>query len=376
MPKAIAALLAITAAWTLAVPELHAQETRSLDLTANDVGISIGDSRRTIGLRLNFRDRRLEEAIGVNATIWTPYAYTGHVKGIALGLPATGARRIDGVALALFGVSTSETMSGIAAGGLGVGSGNEVRGLAVGGLGVGAGQNIVGIAIGGVGAGAGGDVRGLAIGGLGVGAGGNATGILLGGLGSGVGGNATGLLVGGLGSGIGGNATGMVVAGLGAGVGGDLRGVSVAGLGLGVGGDAEGVTIALGGLGVGGDVTGLQIAGLGIGVGGTLRWVSVAGLGIGAPTIEGLTVAAAVAGHDVRGLTIAPAYFRIPEQGSVRGVNASAFNHVKGTQHGLAIGLFNYARVLDGVQLGVLNYAANKSPGTRLLPVINVGRAR
>jgi hypothetical protein len=43
---------------------------------------------------------------------------------------------------------------------------------------------------------------------------------------------------------------------------------------------------------------------------------------------------------------------------------------------GLAIGLFNYARRLDGLQLGVLNYAGNKRPGTRLLPIANFARQR
>jgi hypothetical protein len=102
--------------------------------------------------------------------------------------------------------------------------------------------------------------------------------------------------------------------------------------------------------------------------------VSVAGIGIGAPRIEGLAAAAAIGATDARGIMIAPAYFRIDE-GTVRGVNVSAFNHVKGTQQGLAIGLFNYARVLDGMQLGILNYAANKPSGTRLLPLANYARS-
>ena len=46
-------------------------------------------------------DRHLERVNGVNITIWTPYVATGDVYGIAIGLPATGARRIDGLAIGL-----------------------------------------------------------------------------------------------------------------------------------------------------------------------------------------------------------------------------------------------------------------------------------
>lgn len=77
--------------------------------------MSIGDSRRNIGLRLNYRDRVLEEAIGVNGTIWFPYEPPGGtVRGIALGLPATGARRIEGLGVAV-GISAQESIGGITA---------------------------------------------------------------------------------------------------------------------------------------------------------------------------------------------------------------------------------------------------------------------
>jgi hypothetical protein len=101
--------------------------------------------------------------------------------------------------------------------------------------------------------------------------------------------------------------------------------------------------------------------------------VSVAGIGVGAPEIRGVAIASAVGGEDVRGLVIAPIYFRIANHGTMRGVNLSAFNNVKGTQRGLAIGILNIARSLDGVQLGLLNYAGNKRRG-KLLPIFNYAR--
>lgn len=332
---------ALAAAMTLIAAPVGAQ---SLDLTVNDVGISIGDSRRVVGLRMNFRDRRMEEVIGINATMWMPYEENqGIVRGLALGLPGTGARSIRGAAAALVGVGVHDDFRGIGVGGIGLGVGEDMRGIAAGGIGVGVGQ----------------DVRGAAIGGIG----------------SGIGGNMSGLGIGGIGLGIGGNARGLLIGGIGAGVGGDMEGISIAGIGMGAGGRVRGLTVTGIGLGAGGDVTGIQIAGVGIGAGGTLKYLSIAGAGIGASAIEGIAVASAIGTEDARGLIIAPLYFRIATGGRMKGVNLSSYNDVRGTQQGLAIALFNYARTLDGVQVGLINYAGNKSPGTRLLPIVNVARA-
>lgn len=348
-----------------------------VNLTVNNVGISIGDSRRVTGLRINFRDRYLREVTGINATIWMPYEESrGDVRGLALGLPATGARNIDGIAAGIIGIGTHETMRGLAIGGIGMGVGDDMKGIAIGGIGMGVGNDLRGIAAGGIGLGIGQDLRGLAVGGIGMGIGGEMRGIAIGGLGAGIGEDMEGLAIGGLGIGAGGNATGILIGGLGAGVGNDLKGLSIAGLGIGAGGDVKGLTLAGVGLGAGGNVTGVQLAGIGIGAGGTLKWVSVAGIGVGAPRIEGVAIASAVGGENVRGLVIAPIYFRIANGGRMNGLNVSAYNNVRGTQQGLAIGIFNYARSLDGVQLGLLNYAGNKRRGTRLLPIVNYARGR
>jgi hypothetical protein len=337
--------VALAAIAPLVANPAAAQSSHSLDLTINDVGLSIGDSRRVTGLRINFRDRRMEEVNGINATIWMPYEEDrGTVRGLALGLPLTGARQIDGIAAGIFGVGGGETIRGIAVGGIGLGVGEDLKGIAIGGIGMGAGRDLTGIAIGGIGAGFGNDMKGLAIGGIGIGAGHNATGILIG--------------------------------GIGAGVGGDLKGLSIAGVGIGAGGRINGLTITGVGLGAGGDVTGVQIAGVGIGAGGTLKWVSLAAVGIGAPRIEGLAIASAVGGQDVRGIVLAPVYFKIVNGGRMNGLNVSAWNDVRGIQQGLAIGIFNYAHTLDGVQIGLLNYAGNKRRGTRLLPLVNYANAR
>jgi hypothetical protein len=73
----------------------------------------------------------------------------------------------------------------------------------------------------------------------------------------------------------------------------------------------------------------------------------------------------------VRGLALAPAYFYIPEDGRLSGVSISAFNRILGEQRGFVIGIFNYARSLHGVQVGVLNWAGNNRSGLKLLPIAN-----
>jgi hypothetical protein len=349
---------------------------QSLDITVNDVGLSIGDSRRVTGLRINYRDRRMEEVNGVNITLWTPYRENrGDVNGLALGIPMTGARRIVGVGAGIFGVAAMESLHGLGLGGIGLGAGKDIEGIAIGGIGMGVGRDVRGLAVGGIGMGVGQDVHGIAVGGIGMGVGRDLRGAAISGIGSGIGGSMVGLGVGGIGLGVGGNARGIVVGGVGAGIGGDMTGLSVAGVGVGIGGNARGLTVTGVGMGIGGNATGVQVAGIGIGTGGTLKWVSVAGLGIGAHRIEGVALASAVGAEQARGLIVAPFYFQIMKRGRMNGLNISAYNDIRGMQQGLAIGLFNYAHTLDGVQIGVLNYAGNKTHA-RLLPLFNYARAR
>ena len=80
--------------------------------------------------------------------------------------------------------------------------------------------------------------------------------------------------------------------------------------------------------------------------------------------------------HDAEGGIIAPFYFKIESDengrlGRVKGVSVSAFNHIKGQQYGLSIGLLNYAWEAHGLQIGVLNYAGNNPKGLRWLPILN-----
>ena len=213
---------------------LYAQ---SLDLAVAGNGISIGDSERVNGLRLNFRDSRLRQVNGINITIWQPRSpVSGTVNGIALGLPLTGAHRIHGLSISLGGVSAERNLSGVMLSGIGFGSGGDVTGIGIGGIGAGAGNNLKGIMIGGLGVGAGEDVTGILIGGLGAGAGGEMKGIIVGGLGIGSGEKIQGIGIGGLGAGSGGDVQGIFLGGIGVGAGNDLTGIAFGGVGAGAGG--------------------------------------------------------------------------------------------------------------------------------------------
>ncbi len=291
---------------------LIAQDARrSLDITVNGSGLSIGDSRRVNGLRINFRDTRLVRVNGVNATVWAPAKSShGDVNGLALGVPAGGARNLRGISLGAIGIGADETMSGIGIGAVGLGAGAALNGVFVGGIGVGGGGNI----------------RGMAVGGVGVGAGGNAKGILIGGIGAGVGGNADGIILGGVGGGVGGS----------------FRGFAFGGVGVGAGDRATGILI--GGVGVGApNVTGIAIGGVGVG------------------------------GVHLRGVMLSAANVRVGRDGSLGGIGVSAFNQVRGNQHGLTIGVVNYARSLRGAQVGVINIVRDNPRGRRVLPVLNWG---
>lgn len=330
---------------TLAASALSAQ---SLDLMIDNRGLSIGDSRIVRGIRLSFRDRNMERVDGINATIWSPYkdAARGEVNGIALGVPLTGAERISGLGIGIFGAAAEDEFTGIGVGGFGIGAGGDASGILIGGFGVGAGGNVRGVTIGGFGAGAGGQITGITIGGFGAGAGGGVTGLQIG--------------------------------GFGVGSGGDVRGISIGGFGAGAGGDVSGFTVGGFGAGAGGDVSGITLAGIAAGAGGTLRGFALAGGAAGAPSIRGIVISSVAGGHDVHAGVLAPIYFRVESDddgdlGLFRGISLSAFNHMKGEQRGLTIGLLNYTWELRGVQIGAIN-CAESNRGVKCLPLVNWDR--
>ena len=55
----------------------------------------------------------------------------------------------------------------------------------------------------------------------------------------------------------------------------------------------------------------------------------------------------------------------------MQGVTIAGYNRIEGVQRGLAIGLFNSAKELHGIQIGLLNHAGNNRGIARWLPIVN-----
>jgi hypothetical protein len=300
--------------------------------------ICIGDCVNAAGLRLNFRDRKLEQMHGLNVTVLGPkQPATGVVHGASVGLVSTGGRSIHGLAAAPLGISVSNSFHGIGVSGIGSGIGGSGHGILISGIGTGLGGSFHGAMIGGIGVGGGGSVHGA--------------------------------MVAGIGAGVGGSISGLTVAGIGVGAGGSVHGLSLAGIGVGSGGDVSGITLAGVGVGAGGTVRGVTIAGVGVGAGGSVDGVTISGIGIASPSVRKIAIAPVVGTTDGRGIIIAPAYFKVAD-GSIRGASISTVNDIRGEQRGLAIGLVNYARSLKGVQVGLVNIVAD-GRGPKVLPVVN-----
>ena len=100
--------------------------------------------------------------------------------------------------------------------------------------------------------------------------------------------------------------------------------------------------------------------------------MSIGGVGVGAPGITGVALSPIAAGGlNVRAIVISGLYFKIEDAGRFDGGALSAVSYIKGAQHGLTIGLFNYARELHGAQVGILNISDNDGH-RRVLPVLSV----
>jgi hypothetical protein len=282
---------------------------KGLALPAGTWGICFGNSPRFNGLRFNIMDRNLERVNGVNVTLWkaNDKMAGGTVNGLSLGL-IPYAGELNGIQVGLLGPGAKETM----------------RGINLGLIGAGAGSDMIGLNLGGIGLGAGGSLRGINAGSLGVGAGTNMLGINIG--------------------------------GLGVGAGDDLIGLNLGGLGVGCGKSLIGITVA----------------GLGAGAGDRMVGLTVCGLGAGAPVLEGLTVAGlGLGGKRISGVSLALGTIQVVEDGTYGGLAVSAFNHIKGTMKGVAIGIVNYAYRLKGLQIGLVNIVRDNPRGRGILPIVN-----
>ena len=336
-------LIILTLTFLLSASGKNLLNAQSLDLPNERYGVSFGNSKNFTGLRINFRDKEVDEINGVNVTLWRAKENKdAEVKGISLGVVGPEAGRLTGIQLSGLSVAAHEELKGFSAALFGVGSGGDITGITLGGLGAGAGGDIKGFTFGLLGVGAGSDMTGITIGGLGAGAGGDIKGFTFGLLGVGASSDMTGIRIGGLGAGAGGDIKGFTFGLLGAAAGSDMTGVTIGGLGAGAGGDIKGFTFGLVGAGAGSDITGITVAGFGAGAGG-----------------------------DITGVTIALGTVRVKDGNSLTGFTASAYNRIRGDLNGVSFGIVNYAGELSGVQLGLINYVRDNPKRRRLLPLIN-----
>jgi hypothetical protein len=100
--------------------------------------------------------------------------------------------------------------------------------------------------------------------------------------------------------------------------------------------------------------------------------LTIGGVFAGAPQVQGITIGGiGVGGETLKGIHLALGTVMVTNNGRMVGFSASAFNYFKGSQHGLAIGIVNYAYRLKGVQIGLVNIVRDNPRGMKVLPILN-----
>ncbi|MFO7261959.1 MAG: hypothetical protein DIU52_012455, partial [bacterium] len=119
----------LTAAGALLLAAAAPAAPQGLDLGFRGVGLSIGNTERWTGLRINWSDAGVREVNGINLTLWKP-APGGNpgfvMNGLALGVVGPAAGELNGMAVGLGGVIAENRLNGVGIGGLGLISGGPV----------------------------------------------------------------------------------------------------------------------------------------------------------------------------------------------------------------------------------------------------------
>lgn len=246
--------------------------------------------------------------------------------GIRINLVDHQVERVTGLNLTLWKPKANPDLvvTGVAAGLIGPRA-KRIDGIALGGVGVMASHQLNGISAGTVLVFSRNEINGVAVGGVAAVAGQRLRGIGLGGLAAVGDHGIDGLAAGGL----------LTLSE------GNVNGVTVGGLGTIEEGRFTGINLAGGATFTDGEMRGIDAAGIATIVRGRLT-----GIGVSAGTVH---------------------------VNALDGIAVSPWNNVRGQQRGIAIGIFNYAHTVRGVQLGLLNYVRNNPKGLRLLPIFNTG---
>ncbi len=270
----------------------------ALNLGAGCAGLSIGNSHRWSGVRINFIDRRVERINGLNVTFWrSKHNKWAEVNGLSVGiLPEGGWYR--GVQVGVLGVIARQASTGLTASGLGTVAGTTAEGLNVGGLATVAGTRMTGVNVAGLATVAGTELEGVSVAGL------------------------------------------ASVAGT------RMAGISVAGLAVVAGTEARGIVAA--GLSV---VAGTTLRGIGVAGLSTVGGTGIEGLGAaiahvrGGEYIEGVAVSLWNRTDDLTGVAVGFANTVEYEQ---RGLTIGLFNYAE-ELHGVQLGVINIAANNRGI---------------------------
>jgi hypothetical protein len=332
-----------------------------LSLSVKGWGLALGNVPRINGVRINWRDRYLEEVNGLNITLWHPIdlpkdAPGGTVNGVSLGLFAPAADRLNGINIGGVAVLARDRLWGVNLGGLAAVSEGTLTGLNFGTLAVVGERSVTGVSLGGLAVVSTGPVRGLNVGGLAVVSEEGLTGVSVGALAAVVAqGPIRGFQFGGL----------AVVSER------ELWGFQAAGLATMTAGEVTGISLA--GLAVVAEdrITGLSIGGLAVVSQGPIRWLQAGGLAVASEeSVSGITLAGyRIHAPRLTGLALSIVHMTPTD---LTGIGIGGYNDVRGVQKGITIGLLNRARELHGVQIGLFNYAENNPPFFRYLPVLNL----
>jgi hypothetical protein len=341
----------------------------SLDLMVDEVGLSLGNSPRVTGIRINLVDADVERVNGLNLTLWNPRPSPfASFNGLSLGVIGPKAGSIQGLAVGGIGATATDRIRGIAIGGFGAGA-LRLEGVALGGLLADIKGDAKGLLFSLVACHARGELVGLGFGGgflhadstLGVAIGGLATfgrhldGLALSAGVTGFEGPAQGLIAGGLAAG-GQNLSGIALSGGVIFANERIDGIAFGGLAVIAHRELRGIALSAGMVGAGKDLRGVAIGGFGVGTEGSMRGLAFGGLVSMAPEVTGISFGA------LNGVII-------------ESINLDDFLKIRTVNQrytGISLGLVNYSAKLNGVQVGLFNYAGNNPKWARLLPLINV----
>jgi hypothetical protein len=96
---------------------LQSAAAQALDVAVAGYGLSLGDSSRLTGIRINVMDRRVERVNGLNLALWNPSeSPDAEYNGMMLGIIGSKARKVHGLAFGGIGVNARGRLFGVAAG--------------------------------------------------------------------------------------------------------------------------------------------------------------------------------------------------------------------------------------------------------------------